>query len=266
MTEWSDTCNSPLLEFLRDARPVRLRREYATRVWERLSCLKSILLEYRSTHWAPGAYARPSATLADLALDQTIQTIIHGEPAQKELGGIRSKLAEAFPDVRQSLEQAAMDQYTQFTRAALSGSPAVNSDRPLELAIVTFSCKHCSDKALRWPTVMLHRCSRIAAERNHYGNLYREHLTNFVRKMPCHVLDKRTLPPQDFLVYRPGLICAREIVALCGFNPDVATAEEVDTCDMRLRCKMCATLTKQEIFGWRDAVSHLYHLHETVLG
>ena len=209
---------------------------------------------------------RPSATFTGLALDPTIQTIIDGEPEQIGREEIAAKLNEVLPDLLHSLENTATDQYTQLALAAVSGTLAANSARPFELAIVSFRCTRCSEKAMRWPAVIRHKCLLAEAIHGGYGDQYRQQLTEFVRKMPSASLDKGRLSPRDCLEFAPGLIYAREIVSMCGFNPDIATREELDTCGVRLRCKMCATLSKQEIFGWRDAVSHLYHLRKTILG
>ena len=222
---------------------------------KRLDCLRTLLYECRNEFWGPDQPLRASAALTDLAKHPAVREIILNEPVQTPLDAISAKFAKLLPPLHRALEDKAKAQYAELALAVLDGTPAKKSAHPLGLAIVSFDCEKCDTNCLRWPTIVQHDCFTDTGAQSHGDDKYAVQVARFVEKVPSRPLDLHRRPPKGQVLCEPRFVFSREIVKVCGFDPNVATVEELDACGARLRCVICATLSKQEVFGWRDAVS-----------
>ncbi|RDX47896.1 hypothetical protein OH76DRAFT_1405445 [Lentinus brumalis] len=248
-----------VLPFMEKVRAIRLEAEYSNMIQNRLPYLKSVLFEYVHSQWLldrgqePVAYAG----VPDCALFPEVRAIL-ADPAEgltKE--SIINKLAEIIPTVAAKWMEERKAEYLSIARAALGDSEAARAPELLDLAIVAFRCSRCSSSVgtmHQFPQLLHDGCLRqttkttssdpyeraVSAVSCNYHNSVAERLYG----------NTKTMSAQTNFVIR------REVIEACGMNPDTATIAEMDACEARLRCRLCATLAKQEIHTWRTAIKH----------
>ncbi|KAI0692010.1 hypothetical protein C8T65DRAFT_670127 [Cerioporus squamosus] len=248
-----------VLEYMEKVRAERLEAEYTARIQDRLPFLKTVLFEYVHSQWLLDRGNEPVtyASVPDCALFSEVRAILadSSEDATKE--SIISKLADIIPTVTAQWMEERKTEYRSLARAALGDSDGARAPEVLDLAIVAFKCSYCSPSHasnLQFPQILHHGCLRqttrtacsdpyeraVSAVSCSYYNPSAEKLYLNIKTMSV---------PTKFAV-------RREVVEACGLNPDTATVAEMDACEARLRCRLCATLAKQEIHSWRTAIKH----------
>ncbi|EJF65483.1 hypothetical protein DICSQDRAFT_152678 [Dichomitus squalens LYAD-421 SS1] len=152
-----------------------------------------------------------------------------------------------------------------FTQLAVKGlgkfSASLEQDTLLNLAIVSFVCKRCHQRQLRWPHLLSHRCFRDRSRIEPKGTnelLAAQHVRS------DHDARYRG---EELVVFDDHNIVTRTIVSLCGFTPELATCYEMNDQDVsvRLVCSLCPTegLEKWQVFDWQAAIQHSIACHST---
>lgn len=118
---------------------------------------------------------------------------------------------------------------------------------PLDLATTLFSCTRCSQTCLPFPAVLTHKCQRpefVEWDQDAWEDIVwrRNGLRGRLGNPDIGFAVSLALRPCEYS--EP----AHQIVRLCGMNPLVATAGEMDTLDVRL-------VQGDAIMTWRAAVS-----------
>ena len=104
---------------------------------------------------------------------------------------------------------------------------------PLELATTMFSCRRCSETFLRFPSVLTHKCQRPASME------WKKDEWEDVVQRRSGMGSRLGNPDIGFALSLALWPCgysepAHHIVRLCGMDPAVVTAQEMDALDVRL--------------------------------
>ena len=241
----------------------RLSVEYSRMIQVRLPYLKSVVFEYLHSQWILNRKNEPAtyASVPDIALFPEVRAVLVDPSENVTQESIIDKLTKIVPVVAAKWMEARKTQYRTLARAALSGSEAANAPEPLDLALVAFKCSRCSSYTtidgsgrLHFPQVLHDNCLRESSGRP---------ITDaYERVVAAPGTGYHSLPRAERLfIYSETVgvdkrfVLRREVITACGMNPDTATIAEMDACEARLRCCLCATLARQEIHTWRTAVS-----------
>ena len=210
---------------------------------------------YRKTLWAPGAGTQVIGGFGDYA--EIFEDVIENEPADAELDAIAVKLANALPGEIEEYEVNTEDEFLELAGAALKDTPAAEAENCLSLAIVSFACTKCKSVGLRWPAVTRHACLvMLPPYTDDEAARYQNELAIFLRGPRCRRnADGVSSIAEGVVTAATSVTVAREVVAICGLDPDSATHSDMEACTVRLRCCLCAGLAKQEVFDWWGAVS-----------
>lgn len=262
-------------EFLNRTRENRLNSEYRKTVWARLQTLeKAIQAHYVTLPRNIRMDCRPR--YIDLALTPECRAIIDVPTSEAvtidDFTAVVPALAQKWEeDVRKTLTEHLLPHL---------GDIAADVD-PLKLAISFFDSKDwaCTGaiSIMRYPTILAHRCSRIE-DCYRSGWYYMEEFlkedlyTRTTKTLGTYVCDSesqiiahkenvRTRVPFHLGDWRncTGVVAImRRIVVAMGLDPAQATFEELERCDVWLRCTTCETVHPDDaIFArsWSRAVS-----------
>ncbi|KAI0744195.1 hypothetical protein C8Q80DRAFT_1185520 [Daedaleopsis nitida] len=261
--EWA-TIRRPIVQFLGDIRATRLREERTKMVLSRLNYLKAALYKHQSSvpRRSKPTKDRIYAGVADIALFPQVRKVINKLPADVPSESVNAKLAALVPELADQWVAERRAEYTTLLRKKLGESEIARAPDPLDLAVVAFhfKCDTCSDRLWEgWPSLLEHRCLRhgLFANCSPYMDDVFE-VADEDNDMPyMGVRHIRVLPKRDL-----AAPCA--IIQLCGQDPDAVTYDEMEQCGTRLRCRLCASPDKQEVFDWKSAVKHDWNMHSTV--
>ncbi|KAI0362026.1 hypothetical protein OH77DRAFT_1441188 [Trametes cingulata] len=133
------------------------------------------------------------------------------------------------------------------------------AEDPLNLAIAAFSC-HCMPRGvpLRFPALLAHACTRDSPRR-WAPDVYDATIAEYS--------DVTALSLSRIRVDSEMILRLRAIIRALGLDPLTATLEQLQRCEVRLRCRTCiyrpgdGVTHRIEAFDWLRALKH----HDTPL-
>ena len=239
---------------MEDIRAERITREYNAKMSARLNWLTVALNQFRSSLWAPGAGVRLIGGLADYALMPEVRTILEdddSEEATQEV--IVAKLTSILPTLTDKWAQQVREDFSVLAHNALGTTDIAQDADVLDLSVVAFQCRKCSwSRVMRWPEVANHLCLKGRKEID--GDAY-EKFTYDVYLRNHQRVEMAYMGAAERISIHRSYPCLREVVLTCGLEPTTAKRADLDGCGVRLRCRLCARIVKQEVFDWEGAVS-----------
>lgn len=260
-------------DLLKSTREKRLNSEYRRTIWTRFKILeRAIQAHYVTLPRNVRMDCRPR--YIDLALTPECRAIIDVPMSQavtiEDLAAVVPALVQTWEsDIRKALTEHLLPHL---------GDIAEDVD-PLELAVSFFGSNNGSCTGpisiMRYPAILKHRCNRTedcyrsgwyTKEEFLKEDLY----TRTTKTLGTYVVDSeseilahrenvRTRVPFHMGGWGPGGAVARmqRLVSAMGLDPARATFEELERCDMWLRCTTCETEDPNNaIFAhsWNSAV------------
>ncbi len=241
-----------MVEYTEKFKSLRLRKQRTEMLDSRLSSLKHVVYALQQAKHADSK-ERLYAGVADVAHMAQVRTIIEDTPADVTKDIIKTKLKEVLPELIDIWVEERRSEVIDLLRKELTVESEVAPESPemLQLALASFRCTKCNEHRLRWPEVTEHRCGYWFNEQS--KDLYDQRLKN-------HVGRTQVDTPFPGVKYR-GIHCGtqytRDVISLCGEDPNTVTYAEMTACPVRLACRRCATYAKQTVFDWKGAVSHV---------
>ncbi|KAI0794298.1 hypothetical protein C8Q74DRAFT_1365780 [Fomes fomentarius] len=248
--DWSQVSRE-VNDFLHDVRQIR--------IWmERLQTLEeAIVAHHVRLPRTPEMTVRPS--LVELAFMEECRTLVDALPSRTIT---IDDLLALLPDLSARWLAQKRRLWRKRLRKCLKPISA-DVEEPLDLAMALWVCSKCKVR-LRFPAVLAHTCvyfgdSKSALSRPpSYARAVRE-MFPFLSE-PTSPLVKRYVPyvfpyADDFV--RKVLDPLRAILLALGLDPHRTLAEDLEKCNMRLRCKECLRLSGcSRVYGWEAALHH----------
>ncbi|KAI0744192.1 hypothetical protein C8Q80DRAFT_1345957 [Daedaleopsis nitida] len=266
--EWG-TIRGPFVKLMKD---VRAGRQAGT-IMARLRHLKATLYAHQCSVLTSSKNAKDRlyAGVADIALVPEVRAIIEDHSTDVSEEAIKAKLTAIVPELADRWVDERRAEFTARLCEGLGDSQAGRAPVPLELAIASFTCLRCINNRgwynseppppwFGWPDVAEHGCFRYSDMGNvtgFRGDYYMGHVSTLVKHYPndlpftgvksVYILEDRT----DF----------RDVIEVCGQDPDTVTYDQMQQCEIRLRCRLCASYARQEVFDWIAAIRHDFEAH-----
>ncbi|KAJ8519714.1 hypothetical protein ONZ45_g3364 [Pleurotus djamor] len=245
---------TPIMTEFRDA---RLVAERAAILKKRRQTFAEVIDEYASTQ--PVDAILPSA--ADIYVLQSFSPIkqrLEEDPNDTDYP------PSAFDDVLENMPQYCAEWMDLCTERLLEvvdeSSDIENADPPilpdktsLSLATTIFYCKGCFC-TLGYPNILVHQCFRRPPTQLRHGT-----------EMGQSMDDLNIAPWIMLSPYRINLVSpmlASDVVLACGYDPQNATAEELDSANVWLVGEFHGKTTK--VMRWRKAIQRTYSKLEHV--
>ncbi|TFY61351.1 hypothetical protein EVJ58_g4569 [Rhodofomes roseus] len=228
---------SEVIQLMEDIRAERLEHEYTVMLTERWSVMKSVakglLDRYLSEHPEMLEYG---LNIADLALTKEFREVMCA-PEDEVVGSARFLALEGQMNTiveswRSRIRKEVQELFVKH------GIPTPRYGDPLDLVTTVFEDVRSSERSF-FPRIVSHKALR-SAKPEAGGDAYEEFvygLDDVHCYETCSML--RPLPTNDAM---------REVIKLCGKDPDVASVQEMDALDLRLLDKYGRIRT------WRGAV------------
>ena len=254
------TARPTVIEFMERIRAVQHRKENWETLSSRLRRLKTVLHEHQRAKYAKDDRHRVYVGVADCAFMPEVRAIIEDKSKDVTKESVKTKLAEILPDaVTKWIEKRRRDHTALLLEQAANPDAVKAAPEPLNLAIAVFNCKGCSlyrsDAGYRWPHILEHSCFRHTMQ--NINNVEDDDYTRCVSACVGRVVsDMRYKGIKNVMLHKANA-CTRDIIKMCGQDPDTVTYDEMEQCGVRLRCRFCTTLAEQQVFDWKAAVSPL---------
>ncbi|KAI0757195.1 hypothetical protein C8Q80DRAFT_82730 [Daedaleopsis nitida] len=262
--EW-ETIRGPVVEVMREIRAARQTGTITTR----LQYLKATLYAHQSA--VPvlfkNAKDRLYAGFADIAFVPEVRAMIEEHSPDVTEDVIKAKIAAIVPELAERWVDERRAQFTALLREGLGDSIAADAPNPLELAIASFKCIKCADRdwysysprspCYGWPEIAEHYCLRNEFMDARCGDYYMGHVSNLVNRHPNDTPFKGVTCVQVM----KELTDFRDVIEVCGQDPDTVTYDHMEHCGVRLRCRLCASFARQEVFDWKAAIRHDFDAH-----
>ncbi|KAI0731026.1 hypothetical protein C8Q76DRAFT_793128 [Earliella scabrosa] len=258
--------------YLKRVRTVRLEREHKAAICSRLRDLYHAMLQYiEPLPITAKMVNRPS--LMDLALTDTCRALCEAptsEPVTIE------HFTNVLPSMITRWETERKREFTEFLRFYL---PDVPEDIDItELAIAVFVCFHGYNPSpgrdgticiWRFPEVLGHSClhsggvkDRALNHNDTYVTIAKDVSSALAWSKARSVFwyedrcwDSHLAPIKDHAGAIIGMM--RLIVRALGLDPLRATYQELELCDRRVRCLVCAEEGREEyVYTWEAALNH----------
>ena len=220
-----------------------------------MNCLEDALQAFRRSQYVPGAGLRLIGNCADYAFTREVKVILEDWSDRVTWEDTVSRLSDILPALTEKWADQRKNEFATLATHALEDAGLVPGTDPLTLAVTMFQCKKCtcSPARLRWPAVVKHDC--IRTYKVPHKAAYHRAITIYHARSWHDRSQQLFADPGQAVFMRDTLRYAREVVTACGLDPNKATKDDMDACEVRLRCRLCATLDKQEVFHWEGAVS-----------
>lgn len=232
----------------------RLERMYKTR----LQYLREMLDDRQSEGLCRTAESDLEPGFADFAAMPEIKCLIQNETediTQKHFLTLQGRMGDLITSWTDHWRAV-------FTQMVLSAEglyeTIAEATSPLDLAVVSFTCRCCQQAQLRWPYILSHGCFRRLPSlcticRREVHSKYRCAISTHVR------YDHDAPYRGQQVVVSPNIPSTRAVIAACGLNPNTATYSDMEKCEARLMCLVCwtskATEARHSVFAWQAAVS-----------
>ncbi len=232
-------------------RAARLDKERFKEFSKRLVYLSHVAAAYEASLGRRTPMTESQACSLDLAKLPPFQQLVDAPSSPEITQADFERLQDMIPIVKAAW---LADREQEFSKKALEVLPRGEDSSPpnLSLAILTFKCDSCHREDLKWPNVLAHECARdVVYRQDSWGQAIVELCVWQGKRPPWTATD-------DMFSANVDIEGARSVVTACGFDPDVATHEDMDKCEVRLVCMACPPNTEvisKETFDWRGAVS-----------
>ena len=247
-----------VIHYMQDLRMALQREKYSKIIQTRVGWLRDVLGDFRKAQYAPGAEPRLVGGVSDYAFMPKVQAILDDnsdEATSRE--DIVARLSDVMPSLIDEWVDRCKDELTTVVAQPLREAGIKPEGNPLTLAVTALWCARCSyydPPNHRWPEVVNHSCLRTLKVPNiaAYDRAVEEYLRAFCWDDPSnHMLS----PFAKFVRVNDRFRYRSEVITAYGLDPNTATKADMDSCGVRLRCRLCAYLIKQEVFDWEGAVS-----------
>lgn len=252
-----DPIHKPILQFIEEVRAKRLETEYRTMVTTRLTCLKSSFYRYTHGEMLQRQERRVvHAGIADCAFIPEIRTVLEDTSPDVSNESVLASLDVILPDLVARWTRDREAEFAALAVEAFGDYDAARTAAPLDLAIALFVCTGLcySRPILRYPQTVQHRCFRIRVDAS--TDRFDQAVISNTGQNPCTIAGTNLRDHIHMDKMRSAIDYAREVIIACGYDPDRVTFAEMEACQVRLRCRICAKVSKQVIYSWKFAVSH----------
>lgn len=254
LTVWSNI-EAAMVEFFEDIKEERLEREKKELITSRRKLLVSVLADYVASR--PVGEVTPQA--ADVYFMANAKTIIEETPVDVEVNAssfteFLGQLPRLSEEWRQSKNEKLMTLVNKHRGHQPGIAEALNLDlTPLELATIYFKCSFCQEP-ISHPRILAHKCMTSIHPRYSYHLFgHTDQLQTFVSLGSRPWNQDRRSVSVTFHVHAHK--CARWVVEVCGFDPELTTAHEMDEADPMLYCGACMQESgRRLVMSWRNAV------------
>lgn len=249
-----------VVKFMEAVQSKREAEEFKKMIHARVDFLREALYNYLHAEWLQTKERVTYASAFDFALMREVRDILEDTSDGITKESIMAEISDILPTLSAKWMDKCRTRYEKMARKAFEGSEVANSPDILNLAIVSFHCNtsRCIQSRFAFPEILEHVCLKI--ESPAAMSQVDSHMDGYTAAvLSAHIgssADKLHRP-----VERSGIQVAwqqkltREVITACGQDPDTVTYAEMDACEARLRCRICATLAAQDLFTWRAAVS-----------
>lgn len=249
-----------VVKFMEAVQSKREAAEFKKMIHARVDFLREALYNYLHAEWLQTKERVTYASAFDFALMREVRDILEDTSDGITKESIMAEISDILPTLSAKWMDKCRTRYEKMARKAFEGSEVANSTDILNLAIVSFHCNtsRCIQSRFAFPEILEHVCLKI--ESPAATSQVDSHMDGYTAAvLSAHIgssADKLHRP-----VERSGIQVAwqqkltREVITACGQDPDTVTYAEMDACEARLRCRICATLAAQDLFTWRAAVS-----------
>ncbi|KAI0705067.1 hypothetical protein C8T65DRAFT_830619 [Cerioporus squamosus] len=243
------TIRGSVIDYVQQFKSRRLSKERADLLRNRLWILKQAVHKLQHAKWPADCKDRLYVGLADCAYMPEVRAIIEDTSSGVTKQSVKLELKKVLPGLIDGWVEERRSELVAFLRTQVGeDSAAARVPEPLQLAIASFRCLSCRTDQLRWPHIAEHRCGYM---RTAINDLYDQCLNN----LPQRVIADTRLPGK-YIDMHCRIEHTRDIITLCGADPDTVTYDEMEACAVRLACRRCATYATQDIFDWKGAITH----------
>ncbi|KAI0744163.1 hypothetical protein C8Q80DRAFT_1122426 [Daedaleopsis nitida] len=250
-------CNmrTQVIEFMEQIRSQRLHAESDAIIKTRLGCLKKALYSYTQAEMLQSKDRIVYAKLADCAMIPEIRAVLEDTSQDVSAEQTIAQLIGMFPALVVRWNEERKSELATIIVKVLGNSDAAGVADPLNLALAHFMCRGCSGTCLRFPAILGHPCFRTRLERS------RDRFQDAIIFALAHYSANLTIADTaSHCMYeenmRKSMMFVREVIEACGCDPDSVTFAEMETCEGRLRCLLCAQVSQQTLFTWQSAIEH----------
>ncbi|RPD57627.1 hypothetical protein L226DRAFT_610659 [Lentinus tigrinus ALCF2SS1-7] len=247
------TIRPPVVEYMQKFKSQRINKERANLLSSRLWYLKQAMYAYQHEKWPADCKDRVYVGFADCAYMPEVRAVIENTSPDLTKEDVKQQLKEVLPGLIDGWVEKQRTELVAIIHEELKKeTQTVQIQDPLQLAMASFRCgsSFCRATSLRWPQIAEHRCSyaMCKSDKSLYGQCVES-------RRERHTADMRIPETKRFGIYARSE-WSRDIIRLCGFDPETVTYPEMDACIVRLVCRRCSTYARQEVFDWKGAITH----------
>lgn len=192
--------------------------------------------------------AREFPAIPDLFCHPLVRDAVDNIPVEEFEKSSFKPLEPLLPEIVADVRSSIRDQAIALVVAACGENQVIDPDTVLDLATTIFSCSSCSNagayncrgylyaaETLRFPDVMYHPCARNCD----YSSRQSEKDVDFAYFVdyPISTSNWNRYSQIRYKVENQKVLS--EAIALCGFDPKVATFAQMDAADPILECVTC---------------------------
>ncbi|KAI0675152.1 hypothetical protein C8Q78DRAFT_524387 [Trametes maxima] len=259
-----------IYKYMQTFRNRRLQDERRQRFIVQLKMMRQALAEHLSS-LGHGSRPRTIADellpfLGDFVVMPQFRPLLFAEPSEPDTVTVEtfaSIFRESWDDLVAAWREDRKAKFLKDARGGLSGTAAADADDPLGLAIASFSCRiYCiSSMGMRWPDVLAHPCLRPTCAPHGWRSVEDADDLWFALERVCGrggIL--RGYPASNVVVFNQRLSMMRDVISVCGQDPDTVSWDAMQACPVRLTCRICAQARtdRRQVFDWLAAVTHYY--------
>ncbi|KAI0744162.1 hypothetical protein C8Q80DRAFT_1355856 [Daedaleopsis nitida] len=256
-----DTMRASLIEHMESVRAQRLHREYLAMIKARVRLLKRVFYTYARREVKRSKNVIVCATVIDCAYIPEIRAILEDESPGCTEESIMAQFVDTVPASVAKWNKDRKADLAALAVKAFGDSDAARAPQPLDLAVALFRCQRCSNDGitLRYSDMLKHACVRYLPSPSK---------GRFHEALELALRNEGALNPKEYRnvntsLMQQGVRWAHDIIEACGHDPDRVTFEEMEACEARLRCCICATLSIQKLYSWQLAIERTLQHHRT---
>ncbi|KAH9857895.1 hypothetical protein C2E23DRAFT_801914 [Lenzites betulinus] len=260
-------------DFLQTTRSKRIASELRATLPARFEALeKALLAHYVKLPRNASMDCRPESI--DLALIPECRALLDAPTGETVT---TDDFAAIVPAMVEKWEANIKEQLTTYIRPHLGNIPPGTD--PLSLVVAVFRCEE-APSPLRWPDILVHRCVGRPCTRQRYAKqekFERDDVYTYTTKTLRNAADQEYQAARDpnylrrhdvpfcvnallpFEYARSAVNSMRAIVLAMGLDPTKATVEDLERCDVWLKCDVCSKkpgVMGSRVMSWRGAFGH----------
>ncbi|KAI0779425.1 hypothetical protein C8Q74DRAFT_689905 [Fomes fomentarius] len=242
-----------VVDYIDKLRTRRLNQERHTLLCARLTKLAEVVTEWEHAQGPRSADTDWHPNFADFACTSAFRALIEA-PTETD---VTKQHFLQLVDQLHELRNTWLEQRRAEFEAKVPEELVQQGVSPLSLASVSFNCKSCIRRGLRWPQILSHACARSTSRYflEDTEQQLRQALAVTCRRvglLPVWLADSHKT-----FTFQPPLEGTIAAIRACGRDPATASYEEMETCGVRLICRSCPPPhSHYEVFDWKDAAIH----------